>query len=214
MITTWTACFATYVAILGQVHPHLVADRLGYMCLVLHEARCHGGQGWRAYDHVFHKNTQPGEPWVRLQSSLVPAYFPHVPGVHVPVICMHCQEADHRKEDCALTALLLPPPIPATHLSQTMPPPPKCFNPQAQTMAGTMRQGNDPTICISWNKGCCTVPNGCRYKHLCTSYSSQEHPACVCIMTPPNSMYNGASDAMDSQQTTCLPPQEELRGCN
>ena len=61
-VTTWAACFATYVSILGQAHPHLVQDRLGYMQLVLCEARHHGGQ-----------SVQLGEPWARLQTSLVAA---------------------------------------------------------------------------------------------------------------------------------------------
>ena len=180
-ITTWAACFATYVAILGQAHPHLVADRLGYMRLVMREARRHGGQGWRAYDHVFRKNTQPGEPWARLQTSLVAAYFPHAPGAHVPAICIHCQEADHRSEDCALTALLPPSPVATPRPSQTTPPPPKRTNPQ--------RQQNESTLCISWNKGRCAVPNGCKYRHICASCSSTEHPACECQLTPADSMY-------------------------
>ena len=62
-VTIWAACFATCVAILGQAHPHLVQDRLGYMQLVLCEARHHGGQ-----------SVQLGEPWARLQTSLVVAW--------------------------------------------------------------------------------------------------------------------------------------------
>ena len=44
-ITTWASCFATYVVILAQRHPQQVPDLLGYMRLVLREARRHGRQG-------------------------------------------------------------------------------------------------------------------------------------------------------------------------
>ena len=38
-ITSWTCAFATYIAVVAQVHPARVCDMLAYMRLILREAQ-------------------------------------------------------------------------------------------------------------------------------------------------------------------------------
>ena len=44
-------------------------------------------------------------------------------------------------------------------------------------------------ICISWNRGQCTLPGTCSYTHVCLTCNSRSHRACDCAMTPPDSVY-------------------------
>ena len=39
---TWTACFATYIAVVSQAHPGRVVDMLACMRLIIREAHRHG----------------------------------------------------------------------------------------------------------------------------------------------------------------------------
>ena len=104
-LVTWVSCFATYVAIVSEVHPEHVVDMLAYLRLVVREANRYGGNGWLTYDAVFRRNQQ-GEtrPWNFLDSSLHTAYIAgQGSGVRVP--CKFCNEADHAPGDCALASL-------------------------------------------------------------------------------------------------------------
>ena len=42
LLYTWTACFATYIAVVSQAHPGRVVDMLAYMRLIIKEAHRHG----------------------------------------------------------------------------------------------------------------------------------------------------------------------------
>ena len=44
-IVAWAYCFGQYVAVLAKSHPHLVKDRLTYMCLMLSEDHENGERG-------------------------------------------------------------------------------------------------------------------------------------------------------------------------
>ena len=61
-LLTWVSCFATYVAIVAEVHPGRVRAMLAYMRLVVGEAHKHGGQGWPTYDSVFRGNHRVSLP--------------------------------------------------------------------------------------------------------------------------------------------------------
>ena len=50
-IAAWAYCFGQYVAVLAESHPHLVKDRLTYMCLILSEARKTGEGGGAITTH-------------------------------------------------------------------------------------------------------------------------------------------------------------------
>ncbi len=56
-LLTWVFCFAQYVAVLAESHPHLVRSRLAYLCLIVHEGRKNGGRGWAEYDALFRQHT-------------------------------------------------------------------------------------------------------------------------------------------------------------
>ena len=52
-ILSWVSCFAVYVAVLSESHPHLVQSHFAYMCLIIREARRARGDGWVSYDAIF-----------------------------------------------------------------------------------------------------------------------------------------------------------------
>ena len=54
----WVSSFATYVAIMAQVHPDRVTDMLAYMRLIIRETSKFGGNGWLTYDNSI--SPQPG----------------------------------------------------------------------------------------------------------------------------------------------------------
>ena len=55
-LMTWVSSFATYIAIVGEVHPNRVGNMLAYMRLIVHEAGKFGGNGWLTYDSVPQKS--------------------------------------------------------------------------------------------------------------------------------------------------------------
>ena len=55
-LLTWVSCFATYVMVVAEAHPHRVMDMFAYMHLLIREAYKHGEQGWLTYDAVFRRN--------------------------------------------------------------------------------------------------------------------------------------------------------------
>jgi hypothetical protein len=54
-LNTWIQCFATYSAILADIHPHRTVDLLAYLRLIVREAQKHEGDRWRAYDVLLSK---------------------------------------------------------------------------------------------------------------------------------------------------------------
>ena len=52
--------FATYVAIVAQAHPQMVADMLTYLHLM---ASKFGGSSWLTHDMIFHRNKEGLPPW-------------------------------------------------------------------------------------------------------------------------------------------------------
>ena len=55
-LLTWVSFFATYIAVVAQVHPDQVADMLAYMHLIIREAHKYGGNGWLTCDMVLWHN--------------------------------------------------------------------------------------------------------------------------------------------------------------
>lgn len=107
-LLTWVSSFATYIAVVAQAHPDRVADMLAYMRLIIREARKYGGNGWLTYDMVFQRNHEKKSvPWNYIDPSLHTAY---IGGQGLPPLtpCRHCNEVDHRSEDCAIAPTLAP----------------------------------------------------------------------------------------------------------
>ena len=178
-LMTRVSSFTTYVAIVAEVHPQRVRDMLAYMRLIIREAHKHGGQGWLTYDAVFRRNHQGlAQQWNILDPSLHTAYIagqslrPRVP-------CRHCNEADHHPEDCALAPIVQPfrtsprDHAPVSTRSTKRPPTPSWSQPSSKR------------LCFSWNRGPCSFPGVCSYRHVCTLCDSQSHKAKDCSRAPP-----------------------------
>ena len=187
-LLTWVSCFATYVAVVAQAHPHRVTDMLAYMRLLIREAHKHGGQGWLTYDAVFRRNRHGmSEPWSHLDPSLHSAYILGQ-GTSPRIPCKHCNEADHIAEGCALAPTVAPTkPSRERETVFQFPRPP--YKRPAQASPTTDRP---KPICISWNKGKCAYPGACSFLHICPFCDTREHRAVDCPHAPPDSPYRQA----------------------
>ncbi len=183
-LLTWITCFASYIAILSETHPHMVRPLIAYECLVIREARKNGGQGWMLYDRIFRQNAQedPSVDWTKLDASLHASTFlamRSAPGV----VCPWCFASDHDQGECALAPLQAP--SPAGYPALANYPGPARLMKRAGERIPTM-----PPLCISWNKGrCFRSPAPCNYRHVCASCGREDHPACNCASSPPDSFY-------------------------
>ena len=75
-LLTWVSSFATYVAIVAEVHPERVGDMLAYLRLIVREAGKFWGNGWLTYDSVFRRNQEGlSAPWNVLDASLHQVYI-------------------------------------------------------------------------------------------------------------------------------------------
>ena len=180
---SWINCFLTYLAVRTQ--DTATRDQLMYSRLVLQEAARHGGMGWIEYDRVFRKQAALNSmlTWNSLQ-----------PGLHASAIlgqrscngvfCTLCKGTDHSVAQCALSYVHHP------VTSQTLHPPNLRYRPQAQSLP--RRPESLQRICISWNKGQCTFPGNCVFRHICETCQEQ-HKARECPSTPEDSHYRQVS---------------------
>ena len=204
-IVSWVSCFATYLAVVLQVHPERSRDMLAYMRLVVREAYKFDGQGWLMYDSIFRKNNQgPTARWDMIDPSLHMAYIqglsnrPRVP-------CPLCQECDHRTENCAKASLETSTRGgPRTedrgygHLARRGKRPllynmPLPYPRAPRTESSSVDPNGLGKICISWNRGQCAVPGACTYQHICATCNSKEHRAKDCERTHQDSMFKKMS---------------------
>ena len=190
-LTTWAYCFAQYIAVLAEAHPHLIRSRVAYMCLVISEARRNGGRGWSDYDALFRQHAAAGDQdpsrpdlqldWSRLEPSLHASYLVggrDKEGRH----CRHCGGSDHDAEACALGTLATQSPshnsTKPTHPSPTL------------SSKGKARMPPSVPVCIQWNRGDCRR-EACRYRHSCATCPGN-HRASECPTTPQDSFYKRA----------------------
>ena len=187
-LLTWVSSFATYVAIVAEVHPERAGDTLAYLRLIVREAGKFGGNGWLTYDSVFQRNQEGlSTPWNVLEASLHQLYIANQ-GVKVTTPCKHCQEVDHVAADCATTAVLPQATNTTSSIANTVPP--------TSTPERGSSKGKRPSpytrqrpICTTWNGGSCKFPGKCTYAHVCVNcYGS--HPASACRERP----YSGAAN--------------------
>ena len=170
---SWAICFLTYVAVRTQ--DHTTRSHLAYGRLLLQEALRHGGSGWLEYDRLFRKQVaiNPTLPWDSLQ-----------PALHSTLIlgqrrgtgsfCTLCAGTDHSAAQCALAPLQ---PQPSTQ------PFPRQPDNAPQRRPETLLR-----ICVSWNKGSCSYPATCSYRHICAT-CRENHMAKDCALNPEDSEY-------------------------
>ena len=147
--------FITYIAIITP--DSRTCDLLTYARLIMREARRAGGNGWLTYDSAFCQNAAVllEVSWTTLDPSLHAATFLAFrsrEGKH----CALCGGSDHQAEDCALAPLSLQAPSPG---GSDKPPGP--------AMPKVLSGWSSLWICESWNRGRCSFPGSCSYKHWC-----------------------------------------------
>ena len=150
-ITSWCYCFLGYMAV-RTTDPD-TRDQLAYAHLLIREANRHGGLGWLDYDRVFRQQAA-ADPSLRCNTLQ--------PGLQASTIlgqrtghgtfCTLCREVDHSRSQCALTCLQ----------------PTNQGKPPGDYSSSSWRRQDPPrNICMSWNKGSCTYPGQCSYRHVC-----------------------------------------------
>ena len=125
-LLTWVFCFAQYIAVLSESHPHLVRSRLAYMCLTVHEGRKNGGRGWAEYDALFQLHAaaakldedEANTDWARLEPSLHTSCLIGARDGE-GVLCTLCSGSDHPVSSYWQS------PSNNLHLHHTSPPPPE-----------------------------------------------------------------------------------------
>ena len=185
-LISWLYCFNVYVAVC-KTDP-ATRNMLAYSRLLIQEALRHGGSGWMEYDRVFRRqlSINPSMPWNTLEPSLQAAT---VLGQRTSsgIFCSICQECYHTANQCALAPL----------------------QQQVRGSDGlSMPSSNCPPrrpkslarICVSWNKGRCTV-SGCTYRHICAG-CHRNHKARVCPDLPLTSEYKQGSGPTQGSVST------------
>ncbi len=182
-LPSWLYCFLAYVAL--KAEDPGVRDMLAYARLLIREAQRHGGNGWLDYDRVFRQQAAIDHTlrWNSLHPGIQASTL--VGCASGPVtFCTLCREPDHTAELCALSYLQSPasllPPTPSTAIPPVTSLRPRVpFKRRPESLAG---------ICVSWNKGRCSFPNFCKYRHVCAT-CQQYHMARDCATTPADSEY-------------------------
>ena len=184
-LLTWVSCFATYIAIMSESHPHMVRSLPVYLCLIVREAQKCGGDGWTIYDQVFRQNAQ-GEAtveWSRLDSSLHSSTFLAFQS-GIGSFCPLCFDSNHSQFDCALS--------PVAPAGQSVPFPNRRTWTQGARKPWEERPGSSP-LCISWNRGrCYKAPEPCNFRHVCAVCGDKSHPARECRLASADSFFTRA----------------------
>uniref|UniRef100_A0A1X7U1S3 C3H1-type domain-containing protein n=1 Tax=Amphimedon queenslandica TaxID=400682 RepID=A0A1X7U1S3_AMPQE len=142
---TWIHCFMAYAAI--RCKDPFTRDMLAYARLILGEAMRHGGSGWLEYDRAARQQRaiDPTKPWNVLDPGLHSALVLSRGSAASVKRCSLCHGADHTASQCALASLEHTPSQPWT-------------TPRRQSL-----------VCVSWNRGTCSFPGTCSYRHVCSS---------------------------------------------
>ena len=163
-LPSWIYCFLAYVAILAP--DQATRDRLAYARLIIHQAQQHGGSGWQAYDRVFRQQAALDStlPWNQLHPGIQASTM--FGGQGQSSFCTLCRGLDHSATNCALAYMEQP----------TRP-----RHPTTSTQVPCTRRPETASysLCVSWNRGKYLFPNGCKFRHVCST-CYQHHRAMEC----------------------------------
>ena len=189
-LQSWMYCFAAYVAVRSS--DPVTRDLLAYARPVIREALRHGGNGWQEYDRSFRRQTaiDPSIPWNTLLPGLQASTLVGS-GTGAGVFCTLCREPDHSAPQCALAPVQQPIlPTPNSVLHHNRPPLPAHYTPAVRrTFRPPRRPETTLTICGSWNRGTCSFPGSCTYRHVC-GYCQLDHKGIECPTAPEGSEYH------------------------
>ena len=193
----WIYCFLAYAAL--RTPDQATRNLLTYARLLMREALHHGGLGWLEYDCVFRQQAalDPTCQWNELNASLFAATVlcsRSTPGT----ACSLCQEADHQTQDCALGFFQHPPSYSSTppssgwsqqHIHPAQGAPSRRSPPATGQPRRAIRPETVKKICVSWNRGVCSFPGSCSFRHICATCQTKGHRARDCPDTPDDSEY-------------------------
>ena len=174
---SWIHCFLAYVAV--RTDDSKTRDMLTYARLVLGEAMAHGGIGWLEYDRAARQQRalDPTKAWnvldIGLHSKLILGHSASGTGSQ----CIHCQGSDHTSTQCALAVFEPSQSVPSLHGGSSGPAGGYWVRGQPN------RREPQSYICLSWNRGACSFPSNCIYRHICSScrgrHKAKDCPASV-----------------------------------
>ena len=162
---TWAFCFMSYIAVKAN---HETTNQLvAYAQTIIQLYWKHGGLGWRTYDARFRQQLAAGVPleWTKVEPSILATSV--IRAASESPLCSLCWESDHKMADCALATM-----------------------DQRSQPARSQRQhpyASSNELCKKFNRGHCSYTR-CQFQHICSKYSSSEHPASSCKQggsTPP-----------------------------
>ena len=143
------------------------------------EAMCHGGSGWLEYDRAARQQCaiDPAKPWNVLDPGLHSSFILSWSSAAAVKCCSACQGVNHTTSQCALASI----------------------EPAVQ-QAG-VEPHHRGYICASWNKGVCSFPGTCSYRHVC-SICFGTHKARECFLA------RGTQAPPQSRRSHQTPPKQ------
>ena len=190
-IISWLYCYLAYVA-MRTTDPATI-HMLAYGRMLIKESQQHQGNGWMEYDKVFRQQAaiDPSRAWNVLHSDIqASTILGRSRSLGGGIYCTLCFESDHRSDQCALNYFQAPPGTPNVSLptSSGKPRPYPRRRPESALR-----------ICVSWNKGRCSFPESCTFRHIC-AVCHQRHMARDCPSLPEDSEYK--RDLRDRPRTS------------
>ena len=160
----WVYCMLTYITVLCP--DEATRDRLIYAKLVLHLAQKHGGQGWLVYDDTFRAQaaSDPSVKWNAINPSLMASAV--INSASTGTYCHHCQEVDHRPQDCALLAV--DPALDSSTRARDRRPHPQLGAIRTRPVYRPNPYDTTIEVCRRFNRGQCSETTSCKFRHICS----------------------------------------------
>ena len=99
---SWVQCFALYMAVVAQVHPH--PDLLAYQCSIAWYSKKYLWPSWVIYDINFRqsKALTPGSSWAKTDGGFFTECFTSMRKDQGELWCRICHSTDHSSSSCPL----------------------------------------------------------------------------------------------------------------
>ena len=164
---SWVQCFALYMAVVAQVHPHRIPDLLAYQCSIARYSKKYVWPSWVVYDINFRqsKALTPGSSWAKTDGGFFAECFTSMRKDQGEPWCRICHSMDHSSSSCPLA------------------PPSKM---PRRNEADISTKSKRPAICINFNTKGCTFKK-CKRQHICFNCRGK-HPATSCPTPPPGGL--------------------------
>ncbi len=172
-ISQWVQRFSTMAAILSARFPCKAAELFAYQAQIVRAARNYEGDRWVSYDRQFRREALARKDldWSMPNHRLYNEAF--TGWARLITRCSFCLRDDHVSDQC--------PGNPNSHMLGWTQDPARTKSPSAtfQRPAGQQFQHPSREVCKRFNRGRCTDPSKCRYRHACLDCQG-EHPYPQC----------------------------------